>query len=92
MKHSLYSYLFENIQTYNEDDVSEEEVMDDIYNFICDEVLNVSPQFKTENEEIKFNRIDVINTFLRAILPEYQIYVNVDHKKEKVLEISLVES
>ena len=88
---SLYSQLFEELQTYAEEDLYEEEALSDILSLLEDEILKSELVCTLENGEYKVTKLAVINTVINALLPGYRLYADVDEKQEIVHHVYLGE-
>lgn len=91
LKDSYYSYLFESLNTYSSDDITDEEVMDDLLVFLEDEVLTGEAVIGCGDGECKLTRLGVLNTVINAILPGHRLVVEIDQDKESIESIYIAE-
>ena len=88
---SYYNLLSEAINTYASDDITDEEVMEDVLVLLEEEVLSGEAIVGCNEGECKLTRLDVLNTVINALIPGHRIVLEVNEEDESIECIYIAE-
>lgn len=91
LNNTLYQRLFETLNTFPEDDICDEDMIEIMQDVLTEELDGFEPVCGFEDGEYKITRLGVLNTVISAFLPGYRLVLEVEEDSGTIGDVYLAE-